>query len=93
MRFWGKNNGARAQSCEKLEFTICKKIFAFSIWSIVANNTTSATWLAISIVLTVIMDFLLIYPPVMLIMEIKSGKMSAETYKREAHSCCCQPNV
>ena len=27
-----KNNGARAQSCEKLEFTICKKIFAFNIW-------------------------------------------------------------
>ena len=27
-----KNNGARAQSCEKLEFTICKKIYAFNIW-------------------------------------------------------------
>ena len=24
-----KNNGARAQSCEKLEFTICKKKLCF----------------------------------------------------------------
>jgi len=67
-------------------------ILAFSIWLHVSGSRTAAG-MAASIAFSVIIDFLLIYPSVMLIMEIKSGKMSAETYKREAHSCCCQPNV
>ena len=34
-----------------------------------------------------------IYPTVGLLMEIKEGIMSPETYPREAYSCCCKPKV
>ncbi len=34
-----------------------------------------------------------IYPTAGLLMEIKEGIMSPETYPREAYSCCCQPKV
>ena len=39
--------------------------------------------------LTAIIQALFIYPHVGLILEIRSGIMSFETYSREAYSCCC----
>ena len=67
-------------------------VLAYNIYGIVSASQSAAN-MAINIALNVIYVCLIVYPSVMLISEIKSGKMSAETYKREAHSCCCQPNV
>ena len=67
-------------------------VFAYNIYGSV-NAAQTAANMALNIVLNVIFTSLLTYPSVMLITEINSGKMSAETYKREAHSCCCKPNV
>lgn len=45
------------------------------------------------VLIPVIVHGIFIYPVVGLIMQIKSGVMSAETYPREAYSCCCKPRV
>lgn len=45
------------------------------------------------VLIAIIFSGLIIYPTIGLIVEIKKGIMSKETYPREAYSCCCQPNV
>jgi hypothetical protein len=52
-----------------------------------------ASTIASGIVGSIIFTGLIIYPTVGLIMEIKKGIMSPETYPREAYSCCCEPKV
>ena len=48
---------------------------------------------AVGVIIAIIVSGLIIYPTIGLIVEIKKGIMSKETYPREAYSCCCQPNV
>lgn len=63
-------------------------------WDIYESTVKYAgSSLIYGIVGTVIGYGLYIYPLVGLILEIKSGVMSKETYPREAYSCCCQPKV
>jgi len=45
------------------------------------------------IIAQIIIAAIYIYPTAGLLMEIKNGIMSPETYPREAYSCCCQPKV
>lgn len=40
-------------------------------------------------VITLIMSLFFIYPHVMLVTELRSGIMTANTYPREKQSCCC----
>ncbi len=46
-----------------------------------------------AIIAQIILAAIYIYPTAGLLMEIKNGIMSPETYPREAYSCCCQPKV
>ena len=94
------------QLCAALRYSICMLCvsivwqlycFAISIYSQSMNNesvdgsTDGITW-TITIITNIIIYGLYIYPLVGLILEIKKGIMSKETYPREAYSCCCQPN-
>jgi len=53
----------------------------------------TSSQLAIEIIVNIIVYALFIYPIVGMILEVKSGIMSAATYPREAHSCCCLRKV
>lgn len=70
--------------------------FGYSIWYQVAinqYNDDGGANLAGAIVGVCIFFALEIYPTVGLLLEINKGIMSAETYPREAYSCCCEPKV
>jgi len=76
--------------------------FGYSIWYQVALNEYNETYapdqagsanLAGAIIGVCIFFALEIYPTVGLLLEINKGIMSAETYPREAYSCCCEPKV
>lgn len=76
---------------------------AFSIAQPFTSETVDATTgfprpytsaeAATSVILSIVFAGLFMYPTIGLVMEIKKGIMSQETYPREAYSCCCQPNV
>lgn len=84
-----------------LKYNVCMLVTVivfdclYFIWSIYLQIATAATSadMAVGIVLTCLFTGLWIYPTAGLISEIKSGVMSAETYPREAYSCCCEPQV
>lgn len=80
--------------------------FGFSIWQTIETQnqiqksadeynfeTNTAAGLAGGIIAAIIGYGLYLYPLIGLIMEIKKGIMSRETYPREAYSCCCRPRV
>lgn len=56
-----------------------------------ADGTYPTGTVAGAIVVSVIVYVLYLYPVVGLLLEIKNGSMSQETYPREAYSCCCKP--
>lgn len=68
----------------------------YSVWLpyalVPAPRDDYASVLATNTIGTIAFGVLMyIYPTAGLILEIKAGTMSAETYPREAHSCCCEP--
>lgn len=67
--------------------------FGLQIYEITVTYAGNSNPLICSIIGAVIGYGLYLYPVVGLILEIKSGVMSKETYPREAYSCCCQPKV
>jgi hypothetical protein len=65
---------------------------AFGLANAVETSLTSAD-MAAGIIIILVFFALEIYPTVGLLLEIQKGIMSAETYPREAYSCCCEPKV
>ena len=55
----------------------------------VSRNHSEFQFGPVNWVIAVMVSLLFIYPHAMLITELRSGLMSAETYAREKHSCCC----
>ena len=92
------------QVCAALRYNICMLccvilviLYYFAISVYYAVEVQSDYWvddtntaLIIQIICNVFLCGLYIYPVVGLIVEIKKGIMSKETYQREAYSCCCQ---
>ena len=81
---------------------LCTAVFfqlatmGFNIWTGWENTNFmieqgAASWIQHigQVIFTVTFTGFWLWPVVVLIKEIKSGIMSAETYPREAHSCCC----
>jgi len=64
-----------------------------TLWNTYDESVEADTGFVGPAIGAIIVQAIFIYPVVGLIMEIKSGIMSAETYPREAHSCCCEPKV
>lgn len=90
--------------CAALKYSTCMlsvgvlfQLYAFAV-SIYRSYVQDASfgpvnggqW-AINIIVNAFVYGLAIYPNVGLILEIKNGIMSKETYPREAYSCCCTP--
>jgi len=67
--------------------------FGWNIYEIIAVSVADTGVIIGSIIVVSIGCALALYPVVGLILEIKSGIMSKETYPREAYSCCCSPKV
>lgn len=65
---------------------------AYNVWYSAATSEDAATT-TVGVIFYVAIHCLFIYPTVGLLMEIRNGIMSVETYPREAHSCCCDPKV
>ena len=90
------------QVCAALRYSICMLccvilviLYYFAISVYYAVEVQSDYWvddtntaLIIQIICNVFLCGLYIYPVVGLIVEIKKGIMSKETYPREAYSCC-----
>jgi len=57
------------------------------------ETSVGAANIAASIIIILVFFALEIYPTIGLLLEIQKGIMSAETYPREAYSCCCEPKV
>jgi len=82
-----------------LKYNVCM-LGTVATWQLIVLGTTlwdiyedpDASFVG-SAIFAIIIQGLFIYPVVGLLLEIKNGIMSAETYPREAHSCCCEPKV
>lgn len=65
-------------------------IAALELEDFLEENSPSTPYNAIpNIIVTALFSLLVIYPHVGFIYEVKTDVMSAETYPREEHSCCC----